>query len=76
MGEKKYIPFFDGKVGEIYSVSPEFAGSSVAKGGVMRGEVVHIPKHCRFAVLDFQGVNGVSREAFWPEDLQTRCRTR
>ena len=76
MGEKIYIPTFTGKVGEVYSVTPEFAGFSVAKGGTMRGEVVAIPSHRRFAVLAFEGVNGISREAFWPEDLQTRCRSR
>ena len=68
--EKKYSHIFAGEVGEVYSVVPEFAGSSVSKGGTMRGKVVFIPKNRRYAVLAFKGITGTSREAFWPEDLQ------
>lgn len=76
MKEKRHIATFDGEVGEIYSVCPEFGGSSVSKSGMMRGKVAHIPTHRRYAVLEFKGVNGISREAFWPEDLLAKCRAR
>ena len=74
MKEKRHIAIFNGEVGEIYRVRPEFARCSVSKSGMMCGKVVVVPVHRRFAVLAFEGVNGISREAFWPEDLQTRCR--
>ena len=73
---KVYAEKVSAQIGEVYSVSPEFANTSVASGGQMRGTVVYIPAHCRYAVLEFQGVNGISREAFWPEDLQARCKGR
>lgn len=74
MANKLYQEKFMGKVGDVYSVAPEFLRSSVEKRGILRGKVVFIPPHRRFAVLAFQGVHGVSRETFWPEDLKARCR--
>lgn len=68
---KEYQEKFLGKVGDVYSVAPEFMRSGVDKGATLRGKVVFIPKHRRFAVLAF---HGTSREAFWPEDLKARCR--
>ena len=64
---------FKGKLGEVYSVQPEFASSGVTKGKVRRGKVVFVPKHKRYAVLAFKGPHGISREAFWPEDLKAKC---
>lgn len=62
------------KLGEVYSVTPQFTKCRVDAGETMRGKVVFIPKHRRYAVLAFKGTNGISRECFWPEDLKARCR--
>ena len=62
------------KVGEVYAVTPQFTKGRVDKGKPMRGKVAFIPKNRRYAVLAFPGPNGISREAFWPEDLKARCR--
>ena len=72
--EKRYEETTDARRGEAYSVRPEFARTGVAQGDVMRGRVVFVPKHRRYAVIEFLGPGGVSREAFWPEDLKARCR--
>lgn len=72
--QKEYIGTCRCKVGEVYSVTPQFTKSRVDKGRPLRGKVVFIPKHRRFAVLAFPGIHGTSREAFWPEDLKARCR--
>ena len=71
---KEYVEQVAAKLGEIYSVAPEFARTGVTGGSIMRGKVVFIPTHRRFAVLEFPGIHGVSRECFWPEDLMAKCR--
>lgn len=72
--QKVYKETVTCKIGDVYSVEPEFARTGVASGGIMRGRVIFIPKNRRFAVLEFQGIHGVSRECFWPEDLMAKCR--
>ena len=56
--EKRYEETTDARRGEAYSVRPEFARTGVARGDVMRGRVVFVPKHRRYAVIEFMGPGG------------------
>ena len=40
----------------------------------MRGRVVYVHPKGRFAVLEFPGISGTEREAFWPEELTAENR--
>lgn len=72
--QKEYREKTACKVGEVYSVTPQFTKCRVDSGVPMRGKVVFIPKHRRYAVLAFNGIHGISRECFWPEDLTVKCK--
>lgn len=57
------------EVGQKYIVRPAFARCSVEKTNAQIGQVVYVHPENRYAVLEFDGVNGKPRECFWPEAL-------
>lgn len=63
------------QIGEVYLVkidssTPDLAGVKHP----VKGRVVYVHPRGRYATLEFQGVHGKFREAFYPEQLTERSR--
>ena len=52
------------ELNQKYRVKPAFSMVKDGLGEPMVGKVIYIHPQNRYAVLEFQGVSGVSREAF------------
>lgn len=55
-----------------YRIKPAFSKVKDGLGDPMVGKVIYIHPQERYAVLEFEGPNGVAREAFPPEELTER----
>jgi len=47
----------------------EKSSAHMAKAEMREGEIIYQHPEGRFIVLEFQGVGGKFREAFWPEQV-------
>ena len=52
------------EVGQKYSVHPQFGRLSIEKTNEQIGQVVYVHPRMRYAVLEFEGVDGNPRECF------------
>ncbi len=57
------------EVGQKYMVRPAFARMSVEKTNEQIGQVVYIHPQKRYAVLEFEGVDGNPRECYHLDEL-------
>ena len=57
------------EVGQKYTVRPAFGRMTVDKSSEQIGQVVYVHPEGRYAVLEFDGVDGRPRECFWTEEL-------
>ena len=57
------------ELGQKYLVRPAFARISVEKTNEQIGQVVYIHPEKRYAVLEFEGVDGNPRECFPLDEL-------
>jgi hypothetical protein len=55
--------------GQKYRVIPAFAKTPTVKGNMQVGQVVYVHPQNRYAVLEFEGVEGNPRECFPLEEL-------
>lgn len=62
------------ELNQCYRVKPVFAKMKEGPSVSLVGKVVYIHPKGRYVVLEFDGPNGKSREAFYPEQLTDKNR--
>lgn len=60
------------EIGQKYRIKPTFSKEKDGLDGPKVGKVIYIHPQGRYAVLEYEGPNGVAREAFNLEELTDR----
>ena len=64
------------EIGQKYRVKPVFAGSGAIVSNAQKGKVVYIHPQGHYATLEFGGVHGKPREAFYLDELTEQNKVR
>lgn len=62
------------EVGQKYLVKPMFANNGLMPTKAREGTVIYVHPQGRYATLEFEGVHGTTREAFYLDQLTERNR--